>query len=335
MILSKIETEEFERYFARFDFSKSFAGKTILVTGANGMTGQAFIKWLLLLGNCKIYASTRHPERIPSFVEKTDNVTFVKFGEEGLIAGRIDYILHAASPTQRTDFINTPVETIKIIIEGTIRILELAKAKKSKVLYLSSCEVYGAANSENCLKEDYIGAIDSLNIRSSYPLSKKEAELLCHAYYKEYGVATSIARISAIQGLYQAYNSERVESEVLRCVLESKNLVMKSDGLTKKSFVYTLDVVSGLLFILLKGLPGEVYNLTNNETYLCIKDLAQTVFDSFNQNCKIEFANCDNNGFLKHLSYTQDVSKLKNLGWEPITSLKKVYEIDIERFTNE
>lgn len=200
---------------------------------------------------------------------------------------------------------------------------------------MSSCEIYGAVNSIEPLKEEYVGAIDSQNVRSSYPLSKKEAELLCYSYFKEYNISVNIVRISAIQGLYQAYDSQRVESEILRCVLESKNLVMKSDGLTKKSFVYTLDVVAGLLSILSKGLPGEVYNLTNNDTYMSIKDLANTVFDAFNQKCRIEFACDKNSGYLNHLSYTQDVTKLKNLGWEPITSLKKVYEIDIERFNRE
>ena len=335
MLLSKLEEKEYKRYLCRFDFSKAFSHKTVLVTGANGMTGQAFIKWLLLLGNCKIYASTRYPERIPSYVEEKDNIVFVKFGEENLIKDKIDFILHAASPTQRSSFVETPVETIKTIIDGTISILELAKGNKSKVLYLSSCEVYGAANSSEPLREEYVGAIDSLNVRSSYPLTKKEAELLCYSYYKEYGVSTSVVRISAIQGLYQAYDSQRVESEILRCILENKNLLMKSDGLTKKSFVYTLDVVSGLIAILVEGIPGEVYNLTNNETYMTIRDLAQTMFDKFNKNCQIEYVYDKNTGYLNHLSYTQDVTKLKQLGWEPITSMEQVYQIDIERFSYE
>ena len=335
MILSKIESIEFQRYLHRFDFSKCFDGKTILVTGSNGMTGQAFIKWLLLIGNCKIYASTRNPTKIPSFVEEKDKITFIKFGEEKLINDNIDFIVHAASPTQRSDFIETPVETIKTIITSTISILELAKEKKSKLLYLSTCEVYGAANSTLPLKEDYVGAIDSINVRSSYPLSKKESELLCYSYYKEYGLDINIVRISAIQGLYQPYDSQRVESEILRCVLESKNMIMKSDGLTKKSFVYTLDVVSGLLTILSYGTKGEIYNLTNNETYLTIRDLATTIFATFNPKCKIKYVKQNNNGYLNHLSYTQDISKLQKIGWQPITGLLDIYKIDIVRFKNE
>lgn len=334
MKLSEIEKREFSRYLARFDFSQAFKNKTVLVTGAGGMTGQAFVKWLLLLGNCKIYASTRNPDKKPTFIDESDNIVFVKFGEELDINDSIDFILHAASPTQRSDFVDKPVETIKAIVNGTINILELAKERKSKVLYLSSCEVYGAANSIEPLKEDYIGSIDSLNVRSSYPLSKKEAELLCWSYQKEYGVQTSVVRISAIQGLYQPYDSQRVESEILRCVLETKNLIMKSDGLTKKSFVYTLDVVSGLLSILAYG-TEPVYNLTNNSTYLTIRDLAKIVFNLFNPKCQIEYAAQQSTGFLSHLSYTQDTTKLKSIGWEPITSLEQVYRVDIERFKNE
>jgi nucleoside-diphosphate-sugar epimerase len=247
---------------------------------------------------------------------------------------KVDYIIHAAAPTGRNFFITKPVETIRVIIDETEKMLELAKEKKSSMIYLSSVEAYGIPNSNLPLLETYVGAVDSLDIRNGYPMGKKAAEFLCYAMNQEYDVDVKIARPSSVQGLLQPYEEQRIFNEILRCIIENKNLIMKSDGLTKKSIIYTLDAISAILTVLFYGKSGEAYNITDPSTYLTMKDLANNMFKKFNSKLIVEYDIQDrkDTGYLPHLDFTQNIDKIKNLGWKPITSLEKIYEIDIERF---
>ena len=109
---------------------------------------------------------------------------------------------------------------------------------------------------------------------------------------------------------------------------------MKSDGLSKKPIVYALDAVTGILYALFKGNPGEAYNITNPDTFLTMKDMTNQLFAEFRPELKIEYDIDDRakTGYLPHLEFTQDISKLKALGWKPITDLKTMYQVDLERF---
>lgn len=341
MILSCLEENEYERYTKEFNFTAFIKNMTFLITGSGGMTGRAIIKWLLYENrvhntNAKIYASTRQPDNIPDYIEQNDNIELCEFGKEEEFIGDadVDYIIHAASPTEREFFINYPVETFKIIINGTEKMLELCKKKEATFILLSSVEVYGPVDSTEPVKECVSGSIDSLNIRSGYPMGKKGAEFLSYSYFKEYDCDTKIARISAIQGLYQDYNEQRIFNDITRCILENKNLVMKSTGMSKKSIVYTLDAVSGIFTILFKGNKGEAYNITNPETFITMKELAEEMFSTFNPQLKIEYSITSetNTGYLPYLALVQSIEKISNLGWKPITCLKRIYEIDINRW---
>ena len=182
---------------------------------------------------------------IPDWVDYGDNIEFCSFGHEieECYGKQIDFLIHAAAPTSGKVFISQPVESLGVIVKGTENILLLAKEHHSRMLYLSSEEAYGTPDSEKPISEDYVGAVNSLNIRSCYPLGKKIAELLCRSYYEEYGVNVCIIRPTVILGLWQEYDSVKVEAEILRCILEKTDLIMKSDGSTKKCVIYSLDAV--------------------------------------------------------------------------------------------
>lgn len=341
MMLSCLEKSEYERYTKEFNFTAFIKNKTFLITGSGGMTGSAIVKWILYENrihntNAKIYASTRQPFNIPAYIEKTDNIEMCEFGkeEEAIGNNNVDYIIHAASPTERDFFTTYPVETFKIIINGTERMLEICKKKGAAFILLSSVEVYGAIDSKEPISEDDVGSIDSMNIRNGYPMGKKGAEFLSYSYFREYDCDTKIVRISAIQGLYQDYNEQRIFNEITRCILENKNLIMKSTGMSKKSIIYTLDAVSGIFTALFKGEKGEVYNITNPETFVTMKDLAEEMFSIFNPDLKIEYDITPeaNTGYLPYLALVQSINKISVLGWRPITGLKRIYEIDINRW---
>ena len=341
MILSAIETEELAGYTERYPFAEYIRNKNFLITGSNGMTATGIIKWLLYENAvhntaCHIYASTRHPERKPGYLEAKDNVAFCRFGAEKEAVGTdgIDYVIHAAAPTGRKFFMSRPVETLRVIVDGTERMLELAQEKKAAMVFLSSVEAYGVPDVAEPLTEAYVGAVDSLNIRSGYPLGKKAAEFLCYAMSKEYGTDVKIVRLSTVQGLLQPYEEQRIFNELLRCVLENKNLIMRSDGLSKKSIVYTLDAISGIFAVLFKGKSGEAYNITDPSTYLTMNELADYVFKMFRPELKIvyDIQEAGKTGYLPHLSFTQDITKIRQLGWEPLSNLKHIYEVDVKRF---
>lgn len=341
MRLSKLEEQEYKRYTDTFDFSEYLQDKTFLITGSNGMTGQAIVKWILYMNswyrtNAKIFASTRKPDNMPAYMDGSENVVMCEFGreEEAIGEEKIDYIIQAASPTERDFFIKYPVETYKVIVDGTSHMLDLCRKKKASLVLLSSVEVYGACSSSEPIDEQRIGAIDCLNIRNGYPLGKIGAEFLTYSYYKEYGCNVKTVRISAIQGLYQQYNEQRIFNEITRCVIENRNLIMKSDGKSKKSIVYTLDAVSGILKVLFEGEEGEVYNITNPQTFLSVKEFAEKIFAKFNDNVHIEFDISPEaeTGYLPHLEILQSTEKIARLGWKPITDLYKIYETDLMRW---
>ena len=342
MILTDLEQREISKYAGLYDFSKELKGKTLLITGSKGIVGSGIIKWLLYENehanlNCCIIASTRDVTKRPSYIEDKDSITYVTFGKEleECENMKIDYVVHSAAPTSNKVFKSQPVESLHVIVDGTERMLQLSRQHNARMIYLSSEEAYGTPDLKEPINEDYVGAINSLSTRSCYPLGKKVAELLCRSYFEEYGVDVSIIRPTVILGLWQEYGSVKVEAEILRCILEKKNLVMKSDGSTKKCVIYSLDAVSAVLTVLTKGLSGEAYNATNPDTFSSVKDRAYNAFAEFEPAVTVEFQiDCDAQklGYLPKRSLCEDITKISDLGWTPHADMSYIYQVDIERF---
>ena len=318
--------------------------KTVLITGSKGLIGSGLIKWILLQNdmkgtNTKVLASTRNPEEIPEYIEDKDNIHYIQYGKETIINERIDFVIHTASPMGNKNHMMRPVETFRTNVEGTQMALNVAaKNPGCSMVYLSSEEVYGLPSDDTpAITEDMVGAIDSLNLRNCYPLGKKAAEFLCYASSEEYGVDVKIIRMTVVQGLFQKYDEARVVNELVRCVVENKDFVMRTDGMTKKCMLYSLDAFAGIFTVLFKGEKGQAYNASNPETFITVKDLAHHVVNKYNPSIKVIFGESTKKeeGFLPHRTLVQDCSKLINLGWQPCASLDHIYEVDIERFTKE
>ena len=346
MKLTEIEQLEFGKYLTYYDFSEQLKNKTFLITGSKGIVGSGIIKWILFENkihnvNAHIIASTRSPENVPDYIEPADDIEFCRFGLEQVFCKEkhIDYIVHAATGTDNSYHAAHPAESLRVILDGTEQMLEIArKNSECSLIYISSEEVYGLPNTADPISETYVGAINSLSPRSCYPLGKKAAELLCHNYAVEYGIDTKIIRPTSIQGLLQRYDTERVINEILRCVLENKNLVLKSAGLTQKCFMYSLDAISAVFTVLFKGAKGEAYNASNPGTFMTVRDLASYVFAKFRPELKVEFPAADTSvaeGYLPKRTLIQSIEKLQALGWEPMADMEHIYEVDIKRFQNQ
>ena len=337
-----VEYREFSEYINRFDFTQYLKDKTILITGSKGLVGTGLVKWILLQNeikgcNTRILASTRNPREVHDYIEDKDNIIYCEYGKEETLKEHIDYIVHAASPTGNQYHMQHPVETFKTNVDGMEKMLDLAEKNPGcSMIYLSSEEVYGLpADDSPAMTEDMVGAIDSLNLRSCYPLGKKASEFLCYASAEEYGVDVKIIRPTVIHGLVQRYEETRVVNELLRCLIENKDFVMKSDGMTKKCMMYSLDAISAIFTVLFKGEKGEAYNASNPDTFITVRDLAFHLVEKFNPSIKVIFdesAAKKSDGFLPHRTIVQDCSKLMKLGWKCYGSLDHIYEVDIERF---
>lgn len=342
MKLTELEEKELANYASRFDFSEYLKGKTFLITGSKGIVGSGVIKWILYENringlNAHVIASTRNPDVRPDYVEDGDSIEFCSFGNElsECCSKQVDYIVHAAAPTSNKVFKALPVESLKVILDGTENMLKLAKEHGASMIYLSSEEAYGTPDAENPIPETFVGNVDSLSTRSCYPLGKKAAELFCRSYFEEYGVDVKIIRPTVILGLWQPYDSVKVESEILRCIMEGHNLYMMSDGSTQKCVIYSMDAVSAVLTVLFRGTAGEVYNATNPDTFCSVKDRAYQAFQEFNPQVTIEFAETDTSvskGYLPKHSLLEDISKIRLLGWEPLADMSYIYRTDLERF---
>lgn len=159
--------------------------------------------------------------------------------------------------------------------------------------------------------------------RSCYPSSKRAAETLCISYKEQYGIDVVIARPCHIYGR-DTERDDRAFAQFLRYAKEGKDIVLKSEGRQVRSYCYVNDCVSALLYILLRGVNGEAYNIANRESTLSIKDLANMIAEMGGVGVVYDFSM---NGSLKGCSVVKravlDPSKIEKLGWRPLTDLRK------------
>ena len=116
-----------------------------------------------------------------------------------------------------------------------------------------------------------------MNVRSSYPESKRLCESLCSAYASEYGVPAKVVRLTQTFGVGVSYNDGRVFAEFARCAIEGRDIVLKTKGQTKRNYIDIDDAVNAIFTVLLKGVAGEAYNVANEDTYCSIYEMANMV----------------------------------------------------------
>ena len=192
--------------------------------------------------------------------------------------GDVDYIIHAASPASPPLMREKPVETNFANTIGTANALTFANEHNTKkFLFTSSREVYGQNISNNkYFKEDDIGTINQLIPRNSYAESKKAAENMCLGFKEEYGLDTKIVRLGQTFGPGMNINGGMVHTEFFKMLLNDKDIVLTSDGSSLRTYTYISDAISAMFKIILKS-KDNVYNATNNQNEVSIKELAEII----------------------------------------------------------
>jgi UDP-glucuronate decarboxylase len=302
--------------------------KSILITGATGLIGSAIVDTLIyknLMDDSKIhiYAAGRNECRFRNRFSKylnNDFITFVPYDANNEIEFDfvVDFIIHCASNAHPIAYSEQPVETMVSNFYGMNNLLKYARNHKvTRTLYVSSSEVYGDKEDKEPFKEDDYGFVDILNPRACYPSGKRAAETLCASYKREYALDLVIVRPGHIYGPTMTRNDSRASAQFARNVIDGQNIVMKSKGLQLRSYCYVFDCISAILTVLLNGESGEAYNISNKESVITIRTLAESFANSCGRKILFENPNdAEASGYNMMSCSALNATKLENLGWQ-------------------
>ena len=307
------------------------SGTNILITGATGLIGSTLVD--VLMSNPRrdydVYASGRNVERAKQRFGKYfdfDSFHFVKYDVLSPLEIDVpfDYIIHAASNASPNAFTQSPVEIIKSNIYGVSNLMDYGlKHGLKRFLYVSSGEVYGQGDGR-VFTEKYSGYVDCMKARSCYPSSKRTSETLCVSYAEEYGVDVVIVRPCHVYGPYYTESDNRVYAQFIRNVLKGEDIVLKSTGEQYRSWCYVVDCVSALLFVLLKGVSGEAYNIADPTSVMTIRQLSEMLAEIGQCKVKLEVpSEIEKRGYNPVQKSVFSISKLEGLGWKISGSMKE------------
>lgn len=318
---------------------------SFLITGSTGLIGSNLVNALAYNSleknlNIKIFLPVRNIESAQrQFSWTKAQIIPYQIGQSLEISSKVDYIIHLASPTSSQYFINHPVDTLEQNIEGTRALLEWAKDNlRKKFIYLSTMEVYGFPSKGHKVQENELGSFETMNARNSYPIAKLACEAICYSYYSQFKVPAVILRATQTFGPGVHYDDGRVFAQFMRSAIEKKDIILKSKGLTERSYLYTSDAVSAIILCAIQGKPGEAYSLANPDTYIAINDMAKMVAkDIAGGEIKVRYdiaENIEKLGYASTLFMDLDISKLRKLGWEPTVGLIEAYRRLIRYFVD-
>ena len=334
--MNNILKEDFTRIVSEYDFS-ALKGKSIFITGATGLIGSELLLFLHYLNlnygyKMELYALVRNKEKVMKVFGNELESYSIHFVYGDVLAlpqidARIDYIIHGASITASKQFIERAVETIDIAVNGTLNLLKFAKKKNvASFVYLSSMEAFGVTDGKGRVREEDLGYIDISNPRSSYMESKRMCENLCVCFAHEYGLNTKSIRLTQTLGAGIDYNDTRVAAYFARSVLEGSDIVLKTEGKTKRPILYSSDAITAILMVLLKGKLGNIYTAANPQTFATIRETAEMVAEKIAEGkIKVDFDIAVPAEYAPNLNLNLNVDKLCSLGWKPTVGLEDAY----------
>jgi dTDP-glucose 4,6-dehydratase len=306
--------------------------KTALVTGGAGFIGSHICDYLMeknlrvICMDNLITGSLKNIEHIKSgdFIFLNHDITqYID------IKDSIDYIYHLASPASPIDYLQLPIQTLKVGSMGTHNILGLAKVKRAKMLLASTSEVYGDPKIHP-QAEEYWGNVNPVGPRGVYDEAKRFAEALTMAYHRQQGLDTCIARIFNTYGPRMRKNDGRAVPTFLNQCLEGKDITVFGDGSQTRSFCYISDTVEGIYKLI-----NSNYNLPlniGNPEEMTILELAKNIKSIIKSKNNIIFQElpCDDPMVRK-----PDITKAKNvIDWEPRVSFRDGIERTIKYYKN-
>ncbi|MBQ9743433.1 MAG: NAD-dependent epimerase/dehydratase family protein [Ruminococcus sp.] len=333
----KVVLEDMEELVSR-DYVpyEMLKGKTVLVTGATGMLAYYFTMGLMHLNltrdyGIKVVALVRNKAKAEAkFAGFLSDERFEILAQDVCepinYDGDIHYIFHAAGACSPYFIRNNPTGIIAANTQGTVSVLELAREKKvTNIIYPSTREIYGKVEGVEFIKETDMGVFDPLDARSCYPESKRIAENILKSYLVQYNVPFTVLRIAHSYGPGMIIDNDgRVMSDFISDAVNSRNIVLKSDGMAQRAFCYVTDAVAAIFLAMLKGENGQAYNLANETEPTPIRDVAKMLSELFpERNIDVIFEiSGDTSGYCNYTRVGLDTAKLQALGWKPEIKLR-------------
>ena len=252
----------------------------VLITGAAGFLGSNLCDRFLRDGHEVVGLDnfiTGHPDNIAHLMgNERFSLLRHNISEYTYVAGPLDGVLHFASPASPIDYLELPIQTLKVGSLGTHNALGIAKAKGARFFLASTSEVYGDPLVHPQV-ESYWGNVNPIGPRGVYDEAKRFAEAITMAYHRTHGVDTRIVRIFNTYGPRMRPRDGRVVSNFIVQALNGEPITIYGDGSQTRSFCYVDDEVEGLYQLFLKG-DANPCNIGNPDEYT-VKQLAEIVVE--------------------------------------------------------
>ena len=302
-----------------------------VISGAAGFIGSHLCELLLAEGHSVVALDNLITGAIENIEHLRSHAKFefhhVDVTRSVAVGGNVHAVMHLASLASPKDYMERPLETLESGSSGTRNMLELARRHDASFLLTSTSEVYGDPL-EHPQSETYWGHVNPVGPRSCYDESKRYAEALTMSWHREYGTATTIARIFNTYGPRMKLEDGRVVPAFIDQALRGQALTVYGDGSQTRSFCYVSDLVRGL-YLLSKSDERYPVNL-GNPREMTILEFAEHIRAAVNPSCPIEFKPLPADDPQRR---RPDISKAKRvLGWEPQVSLEEGLRQTVEYF---
>lgn len=307
----------------------------ILITGGAGFIGSHLCDYLLERGHEVIAMDNLSTGSTDNIAHLAGHRRFLFIHHDVTqyiyLEGPLDAVLHLASLPSPVDYLNYPIQTLKVGALGTHKALGLAKAKGARFLLASTSEVYGDPL-VHPQSEDYWGNVNPVGPRGVYDESKRFAEALTMAYHRYHGLETRIVRIFNTYGPRMRLDDGRVVPNFIRQAILGEPLTVYDEGTRTRSFCYVSDMVEGIVRLLMSD---EVYPVNlGNPQEMTILEFARKVLEVTGSPSEIVFVRpSDERTRDDPMVRRPDISKARRvLGWEPVVSLEEGLARTVEWF---
>ena len=291
----------------------------VVITGGAGFLGSHLCEWFVSDGDeviCVDNLITGSADNIahlfghPRFRFICHDVTTFLYVE-----GRVDFVLHFASPASPMDYLRYPIQTLKVGSLGTHKALGFAKSKGARFLLASTSEVYGDPL-VHPQPEEYWGNVNPIGVRGVYDEAKRFAEAMTMAYHRYHGLDTRIARIFNTYGERMRINDGRMIPAFMTQALRNEPITVFGDGSQTRSICYVSDMVEGIVRLLHSSVVEPV-NLGNPDE-VSVLELATQIRDLVGSSSSIEFrALPEDDPKVRR----PDIRRARELlDWEPVVS---------------
>jgi len=303
----------------------------VVVSGGAGFLGSHLCAALIARGDdvvCLDNLITGNEVNIAPLIVRPE-FTFIHHDVSNyvIVDGAVDAIMHFASPASPVDYLELPIQTLKVGSLGTHNLLGLARAKSATFFLASTSEVYGDPE-VHPQPEDYWGHVNPVGPRGVYDEAKRFAEAMTMAYHRYHGIDVRIVRIFNTYGPRMRPSDGRVVSNFIVQALTDKPLTLYGEGSQTRSFCYVDDEVRGFLALLDSGYAGPVN--VGNPAEFTVRELAELVLEATGSSSTIEYAPLpvdDPTRRCPDLTLARRV-----LGWEPRIELREGLVRTVEWF---